>query len=190
MSSSWPFASQNLWDPTALRAVASFHYLAACYTRTLPMHQFGIVFSESSLNPILCCTGLQACSCRSTSLITGKPVDLSAHGTLAVLLTQNDIDWNPFKWRALGYSQHMLLNISYAAKCCLSHMDVTWQLGSVLYTLSCNRWLTKFNSPGACKEGYSALRGPKRPCTILFLHRAALQTLRALSECNAIKDTL
>lgn len=60
-------------------------------------HQFGIVFSESSLNPILCCTGLQACSCRSTSLITGKPVDLSAHGTLAVLLTQNDIDWNPFK---------------------------------------------------------------------------------------------
>lgn len=69
-------------------------------------------------------------------------------------------------------------------------MDVTWQLGSVLYTLSCNRWLTKFNSPGACKEGYSALRGPKRPCTILFLHRAALQTLRALSKCNAIKDTL
>ena len=94
-------------------------------------HQFGIVFSESSLNPILCCTGLQACSCRSTSLITGKPVDLSAHGTLAVLLTQNGIDWNPFKWRALGICSWTFLTLLNAAK-------VTWTwLGSLAQCYIC-----------------------------------------------------
>lgn len=122
VSSSWSFASQNLWDPTALRAVASFHVVSL---RSSMLHpNFTNAGRWSPIWDCLLWEFSQSNSVLHRPAGVLVPKHFPHHGKTSRFVRTWYLGCAPnSKWHRLEpiqmkSCQHMLLNISYAAKCC------------------------------------------------------------------------